>query len=547
MSKGKYDEMKNVIRSAKSNWLSEADIADILVNYVAYGFPISSSAAQKPISSGSLFLYNTTLGTDWKRDGYNWDSRREKVLRFQITVYGPLVCLVSEGNGIARRGYWLESQTHIILTHYLENPSENSVPTNGLPIFSSDMAQDQMIHSNMSMPAKEAKCDVFLNPDVLGNSNLGQSSGMRRIKTSPGALSSLVNDTHFGFATPVDQNSLVPNFLADIQADQPGGMASIPPTQVQASPMYNVFQTQGGGNAQQVDFFNNTATAVAASANNSTGATTAGQSSQNSGMRRIMSSPMPLDRLDKGMNGDGDKTSKRKARKAEVARACRKRKKAYIQSLEQKAAALQRKLTEMAGNASKSKSEKEMHREEQQRILNALEAALGRQPHDIKEIKMLVQQFVTNSRQHKDLFWRHAEDTLGSINPGAQAKFALWGLDQDDEFYEKPGLWKTLMSDEIGLDDSQMKKLLRCRERVRESKNELIEIQNRLISLRKIMNDHLSKRYKLLDRLLETLKPVQVARFFLWVSKNSSCMQMLQTVWKVPDESIVTSAKEETF
>jgi len=81
----------------------------------------------------------------------------------------------------------------------------------------------------------------------------------------------------------------------------------------------------------------------------------------------------------------------------------------------------------------------------------------------------------------------------------------------------------------------QMKKLLRCREKVRDTKNELLEIQNRLIGLRKLMNEHLAKRYKLLDRLLENLKPIQAARFFLWVSKNSSCMQMLQTVWKIPE------------
>jgi len=47
-----------------------------------------------------------------------------------------------------------------------------------------------------------------------------------------------------------------------------------------------------------------------------------------------------------------------------------------------------------------------------------------------------------------------------SASSGAQAKFALWGLDQDDEFYEKPGLWKTLMSDEIGLDDTQVEESL---------------------------------------------------------------------------------------
>lgn len=75
-----------------------------------------------------------------------------------------------------------------------------------------------------------------------------------------------------------------------------------------------------------------------------------------------------------------------------------------------------------------------------------------------------------------------------------------------------------------------MKKLLRAREQVRETKAELLELQNRLVTLKNNISEHLSKRYRLLDRLLETLKPIQAARFFVWVSKNSSCMQMLQTV-----------------
>uniref|UniRef100_A0A7S2U132 BZIP domain-containing protein n=1 Tax=Lotharella oceanica TaxID=641309 RepID=A0A7S2U132_9EUKA len=258
-----------------------------------------------------------------------------------------------------------------------------------------------------------------------------------------------------------------------------------------------------------------------------------------------MSSPMPLDRLgnkrissgSRVTQDDPDKTSKRKARKAEVARACRKRKKAYILSLEQKAAVLQRKLAEMTGNTGQSKCEDEAHRQEQNETLMELERLVVFQHPDTKEIKRLVTKFVSKSREHQALFWRQIDNTKKSITPGAQAKFALWGLDQDDEFYSKPGLWKTLMTEEIGLDDIQVRKLMRVRQNVREAKSELLDIQNKLVELRKAINIHLSKRHKLIDRLMETLKPLQAARFFLWVSKNSSCMQMLQTVWKMPEEN----------
>mmetsp|Transcript_43461 Transcript_43461/g.69951 ORF Transcript_43461/g.69951 Transcript_43461/m.69951 type:complete len:565 (-) Transcript_43461:170-1864(-) len=547
----KYDEMKNVIRSAKIRWLEESDITDILVNYQAYGFPISNSTAQKPITTGSLFLYNTTLGTDWRSDGYVWDPAKEKVVRLDVTVYGPLSCMMSDGVGVSRRGYWLESQSNIVLTQYL-NISAHTQGETGLPFFSgfgidSELSLSSNLSSNTASAidanatvelltgesAESSKCDVFLNPDPPAQAY--PSNGMRRIKTSPGALSSLANTNPFQFSTP---ERTIPNVVTpeiQLQSNPAKRVATQQRMQHILSRNMNLHRRNDGRNGIEGTVGNSSGLSGATNFRNSAGIgfpIPAGGVQNKGGLRRIMSSPMPLDRLGKKEvdNEDPEKTSKRKARKAEVARACRKRKKAYIQSLEQKAAALQRKLAEMASNASQSKSEEDVHGEEQKNILNEMERAISSPLPDSKEIKKLIHRFVANSRQHRDHFWRHAENTLKSINPGAQAKFALWGLDQDDEFYEKPGLWKTLMSDEIGLDDTQMKKLLRCREKVRDTKNELLEIQNRLIGLRKLMNEHLAKRYKLLDRLLENLKPIQAARFFLWVSKNSSCMQMLQTV-----------------
>eukprot|EP00954_Amorphochlora_amoebiformis_P027888 1388610-Amorphochlora_amoeboformis.AAC.1 len=158
-----------------------------------------------------------------------------------------------------------------------------------------------------------------------------------------------------------------------------------------------------------------------------------------------------------------------------------------------------------------------------------MERRVREQPLDQKELKGLVTRFVTNSRQNQELFWRHIQMTNNSLNPGAQAKFALWGLDQDDEFYAKPGLWKTLMTEEIGLDEIQVRKLLRLRQGVKDVKSELLLLQKRLVALRQEVSTHLNKRHKLIDKLMDTLKPLQLAKFFIWVSKNSSCMQMLQT------------------
>mmetsp|Transcript_11350 Transcript_11350/g.27929 ORF Transcript_11350/g.27929 Transcript_11350/m.27929 type:complete len:597 (-) Transcript_11350:335-2125(-) len=572
----KYEEMKNVIRSAKVRWLTDADITDILVNYSSYGFPISSSCAQRPIASGSLYLYNRAVGTDWQKDNYNWVDSGESVMRSPTAMHGTLHCITNEGIEISRRGYWLETQPNIILAHYLSNSPETIANRKSTPGFTSGLDDLMMDASLLGIDGfgdqSDAKCDMFLstNPENFSSSGTS-SSGMRRIKTSPGALSSLAgSDPRFGLSGGSERNPF-PGMLKNAStmptmptmqstAAKPNGPKSQrkntkkaktqkksqprPPSQPQPQPPrqqppgYYMF-----GNAPNVPRSMQRANAgmVPTPTMHPSPAVAADRAVpaagiQPNGMRRIMSSPMPLHRLGKQDASDPERTSKRKARKAEVARACRKRKKAYIQSLEQKAAILQRKLAEMTGKASQSKSVEEMHRNEQERILGDMSKAISAQYPDAKDLKKLVNLFVTNSRQQKDLYWRHIENCLKSVTPGAQAKFALWGLDQDDEFYEKPGLWKTLMSDEVGLDESQMKKLLRSREQVRESKAELLGLQHRLVLLKNDISEHLGKRYRLLDRLLETLKPIQIARFFLWVSKNSTCMQMLQTVWKVPFE-----------
>eukprot|EP00468_Gymnochlora_sp_CCMP2014_P008031 CAMPEP_0167754332 /NCGR_PEP_ID=MMETSP0110_2-20121227/8211_1 /TAXON_ID=629695 /ORGANISM="Gymnochlora sp., Strain CCMP2014" /LENGTH=525 /DNA_ID=CAMNT_0007640199 /DNA_START=36 /DNA_END=1613 /DNA_ORIENTATION=- len=518
--------MKAVIRGAKTQWLNEQDITDILVNYSNYGFPISCSAARKPISPGSLFLYNASLGTDWRQDGYQWDPNAENIVKLEATLWGSLHCMVSKGNEVCRRGYWLSSQPNIVLAHYLCINAGNFTNGKETPVFSSNLGQDRMISSD---ERKETRCDLFLNQqlDFQNSTNMGMRStnmGMRRIKTSPSALSSLA--TASPFAKPVDPTQTavgmgLPILSAQAQPSQNEATASM--NQAFSFPVPTTIPT----------FMDATVNAVQQQE----------VSANKNGMRRIMSSPIALDRLtstQSNMLGAGsmvDKMSKRKARKAEVARACRKRKKAYIQSLEQKAETLERKLSEFTRTSAKAKSEEERHRDEQMKLLNEMEKEMSLQHPELKELKKLVTKFVSNSRRSQELHYQQIEKTRKSITPGAQAKFALWGLDQDDEFYAQPGLWKTLMTDEIGLDENQVQSLLRTRASVREVKVELLSLQNKLIELRKNLTTHLNKRHKLLDKLMSTLKPVQLARFLLWVQKNSSCMQMLQTVWKIPEDN----------
>mmetsp|Transcript_6626 Transcript_6626/g.12191 ORF Transcript_6626/g.12191 Transcript_6626/m.12191 type:complete len:561 (+) Transcript_6626:36-1718(+) len=550
--------MKQVIRSAKSRWLNDEDVTDILANFISYGFPISSSAAQNPICSGSLFLYNTSLGTDWRKDGYSWAPEKEKIVRLETTIYGQLNCMVSTDAEMSRRGYWLEAQANIVLAHYLDTSAELN-PKQMMPIFSSSLGHNEMMMANSEK--SETKCDLFLNNSPEFPSTSAQGQGMRRIKTSPGALSSLATpEAAFEFATPVNPThsglglSVLNNNASPTGATGGSGNESVAITNIQQQQQQLQQQQQQQQQQQAYYMFGagsaliptaqsmNSAIVASAAANAAAAARgQAGSKAAMNGMRRIMSSPVALDRLGKQANAaargmlDPNKTSKRKARKAEVARACRKRKKAYIQSLEQKAAVLTKQLSEMSGKARPMKSEEEVHRLEQDQLLSEMEKLLSNRHCNTKDVKKLVSKFAANSRRHQKTYWKHVDSAKKAITPGAQAKFALWSLDQDDEFYTKPGLWKTLINGEISLDDNQVKKLLQLRQEVTESKYELLGLQKKFIDLSNDVNEHLAKRHRLIDMLMETLKPAQAARFFLWVSKNSSCMQMLQTVWKIPE------------
>jgi hypothetical protein len=132
----------------------------------------------------------------------------------------------------------------------------------------------------------------------------------------------------------------------------------------------------------------------------------------------------------------------------------------------------------------------------------------------------LVASFVGNSRQRQqavDFYLDRVEDCL---SPGLQVKFALWGLDQSDDFYEKPGLWVSLMSKEVGLTPEQMAALRTHRVSIHAERLALQQCEARLKETRLAIVAHLNGLHRSLDMILSTLTPLQLAKFFVWVESN---------------------------
>eukprot|EP00474_Spongospora_subterranea_P010191 CRZ10649.1 hypothetical protein [Spongospora subterranea] len=121
----------------------------------------------------------------------------------------------------------------------------------------------------------------------------------------------------------------------------------------------------------------------------------------------------------------------RLARKAELARASRLRKKNYISDLEQKVQRM-----------------KEAVQEAQDRIRKAPNVTKGPQRSAV----------------------RYLERAISCTRPGRQVRFTIWGLDQPAEFYGRPGLWQNLMLNEIGLDRDRLDGLRNCQMRIRQQR-----------------------------------------------------------------------------
>ena len=165
---------------------------------------------------------------------------------------------------------------------------------------------------------------------------------------------------------------------------------------------------------------------------------------------------------------DKDRSTKRLARKAELARASRRRKKMYVQDLEIKVKKLGQKIEELQAKAALVRAKRlpsDMNMEESDRKANQkqIRLAMGELANRVQldtdtlaKLNDYTKKFVENSRERQSNVDFYMDRVQECLTPGLQVKFAMWGLDQQDEFYNKPGLWTSLMHKEVGLSDAQM-------------------------------------------------------------------------------------------
>jgi len=236
------------------------------------------------------------------------------------------------------------------------------------------------------------------------------------------------------------------------------------------------------------------------------------------------------------------------ARKAELARQSRRRKKLYIQDLEIKVKKLGLKIEELQQKAARAEAKKTpvnfadeetLRRERQEEIRRKLreivETSVAKQQLDagtsMQQLTSLVKKFVQNSRERQAKVDFYMDRVYDCLMPGTQVKFAMWGLDQSDEFYgKKDGLWQSLMQ-AIGLNSAQENAMQQLRPAMHRERVALQQAQHLLKQCRLTVHTHLAQLYALIDRIQTLLSPLQLARLYLWVENNEWCLQMLNTVF----------------
>lgn len=108
--------------------------------------------------------------------------------------------------------------------------------------------------------------------------------------------------------------------------------------------------------------------------------------------------------------------------------------------------------------------------------------------------------------------------------------FALFslspGLDQNDDFYTKPGLWTSLMSKEIGLAPNQLAAILAKRPAIHQERKNMVQCESMIAELRVKAGQHLRSLHQTMDEIQSVMSPTQLAKFYLWVENNEWTMQM---------------------
>mmetsp|Transcript_16393 Transcript_16393/g.24700 ORF Transcript_16393/g.24700 Transcript_16393/m.24700 type:complete len:553 (+) Transcript_16393:101-1759(+) len=230
-----------------------------------------------------------------------------------------------------------------------------------------------------------------------------------------------------------------------------------------------------------------------------------------------------------------DKNAKRKARKAEVARACRRRKKAYIQSLEEKAARLAAKLQSMT----KTQNGEAAHRKDQDVLIALIRDAVNEGQRD-RQIQNLIDRFVHNSRKRQRTDSEtYLNRVVDAMTPGDQSKLVLWSIEQGKKVFL--GSRFAPLMERMKLSSQQVDMLISKQKMVQKHHHSLNQILGMIDNTRMAIMEHLTERQGIVDDCMKLLTSRQMATMISWVKENPESMRPVFGDW----ENLLSSKQQQ--
>eukprot|EP00475_Leptophrys_vorax_P044739 TRINITY_DN9073_c0_g1_i2.p1 TRINITY_DN9073_c0_g1~~TRINITY_DN9073_c0_g1_i2.p1 ORF type:complete len:494 (+),score=116.19 TRINITY_DN9073_c0_g1_i2:169-1650(+) len=257
-------------------------------------------------------------------------------------------------------------------------------------------------------------------------------------------------------------------------------------------------------------------------------------------LSQLSASPVSTSNNSTGMKKSGSsrdvtdgRIQKRLARKAELARESRKRKKAHLTELEEKIDKLQYRIAEMeeqvAMKALKNEESSEMGFVPQSEPfycgITDVDALSD------MEIQNVISNFEKVTLGRKLELDECLTKVRNAITPSKQVKFLLWAFDQKDSFYEGPGLWNSLLGRELECSEEAVSHLKSMRDAIRKDRRGLQDLDQELGRLSTEVNQYFHQLGMLIVELGKIMTGRQLAKFIAWIENSEWCMQMLDSLW----------------
>eukprot|EP00002_Diphylleia_rotans_P039997 TRINITY_DN9398_c0_g1_i1.p1 TRINITY_DN9398_c0_g1~~TRINITY_DN9398_c0_g1_i1.p1 ORF type:complete len:513 (+),score=131.70 TRINITY_DN9398_c0_g1_i1:56-1594(+) len=225
-------------------------------------------------------------------------------------------------------------------------------------------------------------------------------------------------------------------------------------------------------------------------------------------------------------------------RSRETARESRRKSKERMQVLESRAEKLRARIQELQ---EKFWFTQEKLRHEQEQLAWEMESHAYAAQGDA-DCDVLISRFIDVAySKGTSAILHHIDRIKELLVPAQQVKFILWGLDQHDEFYNPtenphvPTIWN-LLTQEMDWTDAQRAQLFHYRDIIRHHNQALSRCNVLLDELRLEVVEKRTNLLHQIDGLRNIMTPQQQAKFMVWVERNRSWIQTLNTMLSLPPD-----------